>query len=167
MGNKGIYKKEANMSSKKLPEKKIFSLGERILIVKDDHGLNNSNFAESLGWTSSQVTKYTKNQDTPGFEKLLDLNRVYNVILHWLITGIGDKYFTSPELFTIKYARPLINDSSQEYTFHAPAADPLTDEQLEKAYRIMQNIHLKLQAAKHPFRRHIIHLLDAILDLFE
>ncbi len=154
------------MSRKKLRDKKNISFGERILIIRKDHSLNNSDFAQTLGWTNSQMTKYIKNQDTPGFDKLFDLNKIYNVNLHWLLTGLGDKYFTSPELFTIKAARPLVNDSGRVYTSPSEPK-PLTDEQLEKAYRIMQNIHLKLQASQPPFKQRIIRLLDAILDLFE
>ncbi|HPN44174.1 MAG TPA: helix-turn-helix transcriptional regulator [bacterium] len=155
------------MSSTILRKSKKFSYGVRIKEIREEHGLNKTAFANRLHWSRPQVTKYEQDQESPNIEKLIQLNNEFNINLHWLLTGIGDKYFTVPGLFIVKTARPLISDSGREYACPATAAEPLTDDQLNHAYRTMQNIYLKLQAAKHPFKQRIIHLLDAILDLFE
>jgi len=115
------------MSSKKLIKRnKIISFGEKIRQVREDHGLNKADFADMLGWSRPQVTKYENGTELPGLEKLLSFSHKFNVNLNWFICDIGVKYIPRPDIFLIP-AKSLLKNSGK--TYNIASTTPLPDDQ--------------------------------------
>lgn len=141
------------------------SIGERIKQIREDYGKMKSAFADSLGWSRPQVTKYENNQETPGIEKLIKLSDRYHVNLHWLITGKGEQYISNPYLFIVPGTN-IIKDKEGNYQIkNADGSFNTIDADQVKAHEIMQAIYKRVYAADHPIKSKIISILDNVLSL--
>lgn len=68
------------------------NIGERIKRVREQSGLNQTDFALKLGLGGpTAVSKYEKEQREPDIQTLTKIANLGNVSLDWLLTGEGEK----------------------------------------------------------------------------
>ena len=86
----------------------IKEVGLRVKAVRDKLNLKQGAYAKKLGISQSFLSYIEKGQRKPSYELLLSLLSIFNVNLHWLVTGVGDMFImdTSPEKqFKEKFSR--------------------------------------------------------------
>jgi len=82
------------MSSKKFGfEKNI--LGARLKQIRDGKNLTQQEFARVLITSAGFISEIESGKRAPGSEFLFSLSRVFEINIHWLLTGEGD-IFTKP-----------------------------------------------------------------------
>lgn len=67
-------------------------MNTRIKAVRKEAGLNQSQFAESLGLSRSMIARVEIGTEIFSDRSLRELCRVYNINEEWLRTGEGDMY---------------------------------------------------------------------------
>jgi transcriptional regulator with XRE-family HTH domain len=67
-------------------------VGLRVKAVRDELNLKQGAFAKKLSISQSFISYIEKGQRKPSFELMSSLLSVFNVNLHWLVTGIGDMF---------------------------------------------------------------------------
>ena len=77
----------------------IKDVGLRVKAVRDKLNLKQGAFAKKLSISQSFLSYIEKSQRKPSYELLLSLLSIFNVNLHWLVTGVGDMFNpdTNPE----------------------------------------------------------------------
>lgn len=68
-------------------EKKKQSLGERLLMLRNESGLTQGELAERLAISRQSISKWEQNKALPDIEKLVILSDLYQVSLDYLIRG--------------------------------------------------------------------------------
>lgn len=69
------------------------NIGTRILQVRKDAGLIQSEFAESLGVTQSAISSLEIGiNNNPTYDMLCAICNIYKVRAQWLLLGIGEVY---------------------------------------------------------------------------
>jgi len=64
------------------------SFGERLSNLRKKKGLSQFDLASQLGFSANTiVSRWEKNDAHPSFKHLLKLKEIFDVDLHWLITG--------------------------------------------------------------------------------
>jgi len=90
-------------------------IGNRIKLVRDQLGLNQTAFAQRLGLSSpTAISRYEKGQREPDIESLIKITELANITLDWLLTGEGAKEREPLNLknFTIKESGPSYGSNS-------------------------------------------------------
>lgn len=79
--------------------KSIKEVGLRVKAVRDKLNLKQGAYAKKLDISQSFLSYIEKGQRKPSYELLLSLLSVFNVNLHWIVTGAGDMFIpdTNPE----------------------------------------------------------------------
>lgn len=68
-------------------------MGERLKLLIKALGMNQKEFAESIGVTNSNITEIIKGRSQGfGSSTLAIVSRIYNVNLHWLLIGEGEMF---------------------------------------------------------------------------
>jgi transcriptional regulator with XRE-family HTH domain len=81
--NKSREKEQKNQKIQK-----ILTFGQRLRQVRKDLGLNQSDFAQKLGFSANTIiSRFEKDKSIPSVEVLLVLAQDYKIDLHWLLTG--------------------------------------------------------------------------------
>lgn len=77
----------------------IKDVGLRVKAVRHKLNLKQGAYAKKLGISQSFLSYIEKGKRKPSYELLLSLLSIFNVNLHWLVTGIGDMFIpeTNPE----------------------------------------------------------------------
>ncbi len=74
------------------------TLGDRIKKVrKDEKHLTQAEFGEQLGITKQAIANVEGNHSNPTINFMINLYKVFDVNLNWLITGIGEPFNTKPK----------------------------------------------------------------------
>lgn len=77
-------------------------IGARIKQVRKDKGLNQTEFANSIGIKQGHLTDLERGKSNITERTLQDICRVYAVSYEWLTTGAGEMYITMTEEEQIK-----------------------------------------------------------------
>jgi len=72
-------------------------IGERIKQVRNALGIKQIELAKILKMNPSAISQMESGRTNPSLETLSELGKIYNVNLHWLITGSGDM-FNAPKI---------------------------------------------------------------------
>lgn len=81
-------------------DKKELHIGKRITIIREDNGLNYSQFAKQLSidglkFEHSNIRKYENGNVIPSTYFYYAIFIVFDVNLNWLIGGVGNRYLSS------------------------------------------------------------------------
>ena len=66
------------------------TIGDRFRYLRGE--LTQQQFADIVGSTKQNISKYEKNLMMPGGDVLLRLIQQLNVNVNWLLSGVGDPY---------------------------------------------------------------------------
>ena len=106
--------------------------GKRLVIIRENEGFSQFDFAEKLNIAAQSLARYEKNKVKPSFEfvaKLINMFNKYNA--HWILTGTGEMIINvnidNPIEQTIENLKQLPT-KKQEYFYHAIKAELLKEE---------------------------------------
>ena len=68
------------------------SIGEKIKFIRQDKGLTQAQFGESIGLTKQAVSNVENNLSNPSLDFISKLIVNYNINSNWLIAGEGEPY---------------------------------------------------------------------------
>lgn len=74
------------------------SFGDRLLVSRKGAGLKQANAAKCLQITPVTLSRYETNQREPSFDMCIKMSELYNVDVHWLLTGEKPKETVSLEI---------------------------------------------------------------------
>ena len=114
------------------------TIEERLPIVRDALKLNKSRFSESIGINPSQYTKIENGRLNLTMEHLLELSKVHEVSIDWLISGTGTIFHKKEEYSsTDSYAHVTPgNIVSDEISAYKSKTDLSVNTQSIPLYRI-------------------------------
>jgi len=72
-------------------------IGQRIKQIRTALGIKQVELAKVLKMNPSAVSKIESGRTNPSLETLSELGKIYNINLHWLITGTGEMFNTIAE----------------------------------------------------------------------
>jgi transcriptional regulator with XRE-family HTH domain len=78
------------------------TLGQRLKTARENSGMKNKEVAAVLNIDSTTLSKYESNTREPTLSTIVELTKLYNTNLDWLITG--EK----------KYLKPLVLEDEQK-----------------------------------------------------
>jgi len=67
--------------------------GKNLKQIREDTGLNQRDFAESLKVAASTICEIEAGNSNPGYGLLMQLYQVYNVNPNYILIGVGGPYF--------------------------------------------------------------------------
>lgn len=67
-------------------------MGNRLKLLRDELGLNQSEFSDKLNVTSTTISKIEKGQRNLTDRMMNDICREFTVNKEWLLTGTGDMF---------------------------------------------------------------------------
>ncbi|MDR1128121.1 MAG: helix-turn-helix domain-containing protein [Treponema sp.] len=70
---------------------------ERLKIIRETIGANQSEFARTLGFASSFISGIERNKKDVSRELLQKLLQIYQVNINWLLSGEGEMFLGNPE----------------------------------------------------------------------
>jgi transcriptional regulator with XRE-family HTH domain len=77
--------------------------GEHLKKIRDDSGLNQKEFAETLEVAPSTIWEVEAGNSNPGYSLLIKLNKVYNVNPNYILLGEGEPYMDALNLIPDRY----------------------------------------------------------------
>jgi transcriptional regulator with XRE-family HTH domain len=72
-------------------------MNKRIKRIRKELGLSQIEFAQLLGASQSNISKYERDELRPTCDFLLGLNKKLNININWLLTGSGNMFVNNPE----------------------------------------------------------------------
>jgi len=72
-------------------------IGQRIKQIRTALGIKQVELAKVLKMNPSAVSQIESGRTNPSLETLSELGKIYNINLHWLITGTGEMFNTIAE----------------------------------------------------------------------
>lgn len=66
------------------------TLGSRIRSIREQHGLNQDEFAKLIGVVRSSISTYEKDANLPNANVLAEICTKFHISTQWLLLGIGD-----------------------------------------------------------------------------
>lgn len=72
-------------------------IGQRIKQIRTALGIKQVELAKVLKMNPSAVSQIERGRTNPSLETLSELGKIYNINLHWLITGTGEMFNTIAE----------------------------------------------------------------------
>ncbi|WP_324171120.1 helix-turn-helix transcriptional regulator [Sulfurimonas sp.] len=66
------------------------NINSNILNIRKELRLNQTDFAKKLNSTQGQISSYEKGQVEPPLKIIINMNKIFNVNINWLITGKGE-----------------------------------------------------------------------------
>lgn len=91
-------------------------MDKRIKTVRNDLGLTQKQFAESLNVSKSTVEAIEYGRQTPTARVINDICRIYHVNQEWLISGKGEKYMPlSQTEQIISFMNDIIESDSSDF----------------------------------------------------
>ena len=67
-------------------------IGSRIKTLRVEIGINQETLAQKLGLDRGTISKMERGENFPTYKTLIELKRIFNVSIDWLLTGEGFKY---------------------------------------------------------------------------
>ncbi len=93
-------------------------IGQRIKQIRTALGIKQIELAKVLKMNPSAVSQMESGRTNPSLETLSELGKIYNINLHWLITGTGEMFNTIAETDSQSGAwdnfQKLMNDRLEE-----------------------------------------------------
>ena len=68
----------------------VEGIGERVKTIRKRYGLTQTEFAQRMAFSRSQVGVVEKGRSNPSMEFLQKVAEVYEVNYDWLMTGVGE-----------------------------------------------------------------------------
>ena len=72
------------------------SFAKRLIRVRESLSLSQKEMAKLMKVSERVYLDYEKGRKKPTYEKLLPLAEIHHINLHWLLTGEGSMFVTSP-----------------------------------------------------------------------
>ena len=77
-------------------------IGNRIKEIREENGLPQKDFGETLGLKPLQIIRYEKGEQVPSAKVLEQISLKYGVTIDWLVTGLRAKYLRSNEIVELE-----------------------------------------------------------------
>ncbi len=109
---------------------KNMTVGERVKYLRNELGLNQTEFAEKINIKRSTVAGYENNSRKVIDRAIADIVREYNVNYEWLVYGEGEMFIDNDEDIYNLIDRIMTNDN-EYHKFLIKQVASMSDEQIE------------------------------------
>lgn len=109
---------------------KNMTVGERVKYLRNELGLNQTEFAEKINIKRSTVAGYENNSRKVIDRAIADIVREYNVNYEWLVYGEGEMFIDNDEDIYNLIDRIMTNDN-EYHKFLIKQVSSMSDEQIE------------------------------------
>lgn len=109
---------------------KNMTVGERVKYLRNELGLNQTEFAEKINIKRSTVAGYENNSRKVIDRAIADIVREYNVNYEWLVYGEGEMFINNDEDIYNLIDRIMTNDD-EYHKFLIKQVASMSDEQIE------------------------------------